>query len=159
MIRKIMPDKRKKRLMVTYISCGIVWAKRAREGVSRNLWWKWKNENERRGGGAVLHRFSNPISFVKSCLHCGHFASLYNPKLFHKVTTSNMKQCQNKKHLYINNLAGPKFYFTYAGFKIVLLFSLLYEKYWVIWTCISLVRFWEIYLNVLPKNVDTARLS
>ena len=106
------------------------------------------SENER---GAVLHRFSNPISLVKSCLHCEHFAFLYNPKLFNKVTISNIKQCQNMKHLYTNNPAEPKLYFTFAGFKIFLLFSLLYEKCWVIRTSISLVRFWVTYLNVLPK--------
>ena len=55
------------------------------------------------------------------------------------------------KHLYTNNLAGPKFYFTFAGLKIFLLFSLLYEKYWVIQMSKSLVRFWETYLKVLSE--------
>ena len=33
-----LPDKRQKSLMVTYISCSIVWEKAARRGVSRNFW-------------------------------------------------------------------------------------------------------------------------
>ena len=55
------------------------------------------------------------------------------------------------KHLYTNNLGGPIFYFIFAGFKIFLLISLPYEKYWMIQTSNSLVRFWETYLKAFSK--------
>ena len=71
-----MPDKRQEILMVPYISGGVVRAKATRGGVSR-----------KRGRGVQYHIIS-PISFVKSCFHFGHFASLYNSKLFNKVAMS-----------------------------------------------------------------------
>ena len=45
MIGKILPDKRQKSLMVTYISCGIVRAKTARGGISRNFWFQDETGN------------------------------------------------------------------------------------------------------------------
>ena len=81
-----MPDKRQKGFMGTYISCDIVQVKTARVDANRNLWFQAKM---RKGWGrGAQYYIVSPISFVKSCLHCGQFVSLFNCKLFNKVTMS-----------------------------------------------------------------------
>ena len=137
--------------MITYISCGIVRVKTAIGGVSKNLWFQVKIDRGGRGG-SVLHRFSDFSCEIVLTLrsHCilikfqivqesYNVSKLLTIKMLrnthHSYVTSIMK------HLYTKNLAGPKFYFAFAGFTVFSLFSSLYEKYWVIQTSNYLVCF------------------
>ena len=168
MIRKIMPDKRKKRLMVTYISCGIVWAKRAREGVSRNLWWKWKNENERRGG---QHYIVSPIQFHlwnrayivgTSHLYITPNCSIklqrqtWNNVKIRNICTSTTLLDQN----FISHMQGSKLFFSFLcymrsiGWFERAFLSFVFEKF--IWTfCLkmSILHDWVSSRTILYSSV------
>ena len=141
-MRKIMSDKRKKRLMVTYISCGIVWAKTARAGVSRNLWFQAKMK----GGQYYI---VSPIQFhlwnrayiagtshsyiIPNCSLKLQYQTWSNVKIWNICTPATLLN-QN----FISHLQGSKFSFSFLcymrsiGWFELPFLSFVFEK--LIWT-------------------------